>query len=490
MFALLLLSPFFVFALLCLKHMALAFQFHWALLSPGDKVLVAVSGGPDSLALLHVLWTEQEVRQLHVEAAHLDHRLRGEESAAEAEWVAEWCAERGIVCHIGKEDAAAWASEHKQSKQESARAVRYAFLERIAAAAHANKIATGHTQNDQVETVLANILRGTGLNGLRGIPERRGQIIRPMLSVSRLEIEAYCAAHGLHPRQDPSNLSSAHYTRNRLRLELLPQLRDEYNPRVDEALLRLSEIAARDSDYLSTQAAAALAEVTQDKDGFRVQLDWVALAALHPALLRSVLRLAISALRGTGEGITYEHLEQVCVVVLSSRSADFALVLPHPPCTVRITGQVLTLTLANVPVAQGDVSSPLPVPGEAILGKRGWAVTAAWEGLPNAVCLDADAVDLNSLEARNWRFGDRIDPLGMGGRHKKVSDIFTDAKVPRSERHRIPIVADTHGIVWVAGYALAERVKVTPQTRQTLFLSVRRIGAEKTSAGNDGANRE
>jgi tRNA(Ile)-lysidine synthase len=474
---------------------AVAAKLHWELLSPDDRVLVAVSGGPDSLCLLHVLWTEREARGLGgVEVAHLDHGLRGTESAAEAEWVAEWCRERGIVCHVGRADVA--ASKRGRSVQEAARAARYEFLEQTAVRIGADKIATGHTRDDQAETVLANILRGTGMDGLRGIPAmrelagQRGRIVRPLLDVTRAEVEAYNAAHGLLPRLDPSNLSAEHYTRNRIRLELLPELRQQYNPRIDEALVRLSEIAARDSDYLTVQAAAALTGVMRGSDVFRLELDRGGLAELHPALLRYVLRLAIANLRGTGEGVTYEHLEQVCRAVVSGSAKTFALMLPYPLCTVRVTAQAMTLTLANVPISLGDLSIPLPVPGEAALEKIGWRVTTGWEEQPGAISLDADAVDSASLVLRNWRIGDRIDPLGMGGHHKKVSDIFSDAKAPRSERYRIPIVADSHGIVWVAGYTLAERAKVTPGTTQRLFLSARQSAAGEIHAGNDSDNRE
>jgi len=437
-------------------------------------VLVAVSGGPDSLSLLHVLWTEREAHGLAVEAAHLDHGLRGDESAGEAAWVAAWCAGHSIPCHAGRADVAAIARERKQSKQEAARAARYAFLEETAARIGAHKIATGHTRNDQVETVLMNVLRGTGLDGLRGIPAQRGLFIRPLLDVSRAEIEGYCAAHGLEPRRDPSNLSPDAYTRNRIRLELLPLLAREYNPAVAEALLRLSEIAGRDVDYLQTQADAALTEATRERDVFRLVLDRPALARLHPALLRHVLRRAIANLRGTGEGITYDHIEQVCRAVAAPVPRAFGLNLPYPFCTVRVTDERLTLTLANVSASLADVAVPLAVPGMAALPGIDWVVQASFDALPNAVMLDADAVSLDALTLRNWRQGDRVDPLGMGGRHKKVSDIFTDAKVPRMERHRVPIVADTQGIVWVVGYCIAERVKVTPVTRRRLYLIAER----------------
>lgn len=449
-------------------------QFRWALLSPGDKVLVAISGGPDSLSLLHRLWTEREARQITVEAAHLDHCLRGDESAAEAQWVLDWCAGHGIACHVGTADTGAWASAHKQSIQEAARAVRYAFLAEIADKIGAGKIATGHNRDDQAETVLANILRGTGLDGLRGIPEQRGRIIRPMLGITRAETEAYCAAHGLSPRQDASNFSADHYTRNRLRLELLPVLRRDYNPRVDDALVRLSEIAARDSDYLAQQARAVLADVTRAQDSLRLEMDRAALAALHPALLRVVLRLALEQVRGTGVGLIYEHLEAICRAAADPPRRAFTLTLPYPTCRVRVGAERVTLTRAAAGgLAPAPLSIFLPVPGEAHLPETGWTVQAAWEDRPSAARLDAEAVDLSSLLVRTWQFGDKIDPLGMGGRRKKLSDIFTDAKVPRPDRSRVPIVADAHGIVWVAGQTLAERVKVTENTARVLYLSAR-----------------
>ena len=447
----------------------------WPLLAPGDRVLVAVSGGPDSLSLLHVLWSEREERGLaSVEAAHLNHGLRGEESAAEATWVAGWCAKRGIPCHVGLADVAALATERKISKQEAARAARYAFLEETAVQVGATKIATGHTRDDQVETVLMNILRGTGLDGLRGIPARRGPFVRPLLDVSRAEIEDYCSAHGLKPRRDPSNLSPDAYTRNRVRLDLLPQLARGYNPAVADALHRLSEIAGRDLDYLQAQADAALRDATRECDVFRLVLDRATLAGLHPALLRHVLRRGIVSLRGTGEGITHEHIERACRAVAAPVPRAFVLNLPHPLCTVRVTDEMLTLTLANVPASLADVAASLFVPGTARLPGTEWRVRASFDTLPGAVVLDADTISPDALTLRNWRQGDRVDPLGMGGQHKKVGDIFTDAKVPRAERHCVPIIADARGIVWVVGHCVAERVKVTADTKQRLYLAATR----------------
>lgn len=323
-------------------------DFSWDLFQPNDRVLVAVSGGPDSLSLLHALHAGREAHGLgEVWAAHLDHSLRGAESAAEAAWVREWCTRRNIPCFAGRADVAALADAEKISRQQAARQARYAFLEDCAAQAQAVKIATGHTRDDHVETVLLNILRGTGLAGLGGIPRVRGRYVRPLRGVSRAETEAYCAAHGLHPRQDPSNFSATSYSRNRIRLDLLPRLRQDYNAGVDNALLRLSQAATLDADYLRGQAEHCLAEVTRAGDPNRLRLDRAALLDLHPALRRHVLRAALQQMRGTGEGVTFTHLEQLCAALETPGASPFGLTLPDPSCSVRVTANALTISQAR-----------------------------------------------------------------------------------------------------------------------------------------------
>ena len=477
-------------------------KLRWPLFTLSDRVLVAVSGGPDSLCLLHVLWAARAARGLGaVEAAHLDHGLRGEEAAAEAKWVSAWCEERGIPCHVGLADVAGLAAERKTSKQEAARAARYQFLAAVAAEIGADKVATAHTQDDQVETVLMNVLRGTGLDGLRGIPARRGLYVRPLLDVSRAEIEDYCAAHGLEPRRDPSNLSPDNYTRNRVRLELLPMLARDYNPAVADALLRLSEIAGRDLDYLQTQADAALAAVIVSADQERQVLDHTALRRLHPALLRRVLRTAIANLRGTVAGITHHHIEVLAEVIERYRLGTFGMMIPAPFCRIQINPTIaptVVLMLNSHPLPPHDLphdlfAFPLQVPGEVLLPELGWRIKASLEegdfeeGKASddyRVVLDADALDFASLVVRTWQSGDKIAPSGMNGHHKKVGNLFTDAKVPHAERRRTLIILDAQGIVWVVGHCLAERVKVTPDTRRRLFLTAHL--ADEAGYGPDG----
>ena len=438
---------------------------------PGSRVLVAVSGGPDSLALMYALWTDGPAHGLAgVSAAHLDHTLRGADSAAEAAWVAAWCAERGIGCEVGATDVVAVAKVGKIGKQEAARAVRYAFLEEAAARVGADWIATGHTRDDQAETVLMNVLRGTGTDGLAGIPALSGQVVRPLLDVSRAEVEAYCAAQGLEPRRDPSNLESKAYTRNRVRLKLLPQLAQEYNPAVADALVRLSEIAGRDSAYLEEQAASLRAQVTVSCAAGAVVLDRAGLAGLHPAMQRRVLRLALAERRGTDAGVAFEHIEAACRAISEPGAGGFGLTLPAPACALTVRGAVVTIARAFPEIKAIAAKAALAVPGAAALPGGAGAVRAGWEDEPGSVGLDADAVDLPTLYLRFWRAGDKIDPLGMGGLHKKLSDLFTDAKVPRSVRHTLPLVADEHGLLWVPGYCLSERARVTGATGRRLFL--------------------
>lgn len=433
-----------------------------SLFSPGERVLVAVSGGPDSLSLLHVLHHERDILGLAaIEAAHLDHGLRGAESAAEAVWVAAWCSMRGIPCHLGKTDVAARAKSQNCSKQEAARFARYEFLDTTAAALGSSKIATAHTQDDQAETVLLNILRGTGLDGLRGIPETRGRYIRPLLNVTRREIEAYCLKHGLEPRRDPSNLSPDHYTRNRVRLDLLPQLAREYNPAISRALLRLSEIAGRDRDYLHQQAEIALSDAALSIVPGKLVLKTSSLTSLHPALLRYALRRAVEQVRGSAEGIGYRPIEELCRQITERGDQNCSLTLqglfPQPACDVLLTSGTVTLKreAAIVPTARWQIHITL-VPLHAEYTAK----------------IDARTVDRQSLHIRSWEYGDKITPIGLGGHHKKVSDIFTDAKVPRAERINIPIICDKNGLIWIAGQMLSDRVKVTETTTQTLFLAV------------------
>jgi tRNA(Ile)-lysidine synthase len=449
------------------------------LIEPGDRVLVAVSGGPDSLSLLHALLKLRDELRITLRVAHIDHGFRGEESRAEAEFVRQFCEERQVACFV-RAMKLAWLKDSVHgSKQEIARSFRYDVLGTVAEAYKANKIATGHTRDDRIETVLLNILRGTGIDGLAGIPVRRGTIIRPLMDVSRAEVEAYCAEHGLAPRHDPSNSDPGAYTRNRIRLELLPLLERDYARGVKEALLRLSDIADAEQDFMRGEAERALAAATIAESPLR--LDRAALAALHPALLRATIRLTLMRARQSLEGVTFTHVEQIRAAIVGSWPLPFSISTHAPCCFVRVEERQVIVTIRVEELSQPPLSVPLTVPSVTAIEPLGLSVAAeiaaeailppGKPAIPIAV-MDADRVDLASLVVRTWQFGDRIDPLGMGGRTKKLQDIFMDAKVPKGERRRVPIIADPNGIVWVAGHAVSERAKVTQGTTRRLRLTI------------------
>ena len=487
------------------------------LIPPGEIVVVGVSGGADSVCLLHLLarWQKELGIKLHI--AHLNHQLRGAESEADAKYVAGLAGRLGIPITIERQDVAAYRARRNCSVEEAARKLRYGFLAKVAHEIKANRVAIGHTRNDQVETILMHILRGTGISGLRGlepcssIPSKSYQlsaisyrilIIRPLLDTTRQETMSYCQEYQLEPRIDSSNLSLS-FLRNRLRLELLPSLR-RYNPSVDWALLRLAEIAKEDSSFIEQQAVQLWNGVARQEDD-AIHLDKRKTCALPIALQRQVVRLAIAKLAGDTQDIEASHIEAmrsllskpvgkraslppgfICwgeyneVVIAVSQSPEHsegAAKQHHVPRQIRGGDEWVSL-----PLLQGRFS--LSIPGETQL--PGWRVVASivQEQAPSVIASAAKQSQQKSkdfiaefdlhqtgteLFVRQRQPGDRFQPLGMD-MPKKLQEFMVDAKIPLSWRERIPIVCSPKQIIWVVGWRIDDRVKVTEATKVILRL--------------------
>ena len=312
------------------------------LLTQGERVLVAVSGGPDSLALLHLLISLRDELPLDwLGVAHADHGLRGSDSDGDREFVESFCLAHDIPCSTARIDVPSIRASLGIGMEEAARLGRYSFLEETAGRVHATKIATAHTQDDRVESILLHIIRGTGLEGLKGIPYQRDQFIRPLLDATRQDVEAYCALNGLIPRIDASNSDTTISTRNRIRHELLPVLERDYNTNVRRAIVSLSEIAIRDSEYLISTAEDLLRTLsTKAKDG-SLKLDAQSLLDLPEAMQRHVLRRAINSVRGTLEFVGADGVEAVLSALREKRAFCHTTVPPHTrilvkPAEVRI----------------------------------------------------------------------------------------------------------------------------------------------------------
>lgn len=445
------------------------------MIEPQDTVLVAVSGGPDSITLLHALKTLEDELQIGLHAAHLNHGIRGKESDEDAEYVQVFSKNIGVLCTVEKIDVPQIRRVTGLSEEEAARLMRYEFLERKADEIGANRIALGHTADDQVETVWLNLIRGAGLDGLAGMPSVRGRIIRPLIEVRRSEIESYVELHELHPRVDFTNLLPS-YTRNKVRLQLLPFLRREFNPEIDEAVLRLSELARVDSTYLNNEAETRLLDLIKEEKVGWLFLDATALLTCPEAIQRRVMRLAIVRAQGELTNISLGHVTKVLELLAGGK--DFMYDLPGGIHVMR-RGTLLSISSETPKEILVSYCRELAVPGETLIPEIDAVIRTKISSEPINFVRPSQSLEMvadfanvkGKLKARNWHHGDHVRPLGMMGT-KKVQDIFVDAKIPRDVRHRIPIVTDDEKIIWVAGLVMSDLVKVTASTHEYLTLSL------------------
>ncbi|MEX1255097.1 MAG: tRNA lysidine(34) synthetase TilS [Dehalococcoidia bacterium] len=454
-----------------------------ALIRPGDRVLAGVSGGPDSTCLLLTLAALRRSLGFDLHVAHFDHQLRGPRAAEREErFVRSLCQALAAPLVSGAGDVRAHARGYHQSVEEAARELRYRFLAQAARDGGCAIVAVGHTRDDQAETVLLHIVRGSGLRGLAAMaaasawPTGRGRntprLVRPLLALSRDDTEACCREAGVEPLHDPSNRSQAHL-RNRVRSELLPLLRD-YNPRIEDALVRLAGAASSDIEALEALAAEALAGEAA-RDG-TVRLDRKRLAALPEALGRHAVRLAVARLLGDRRNLSDRHVQ--AVLRAAEGPAGTRLDLPRGLC-VEVRRASVVISPRAAPEALPANELALPVPGIVSFGL--WRIEAellhrAPSRLPDdplTAYLDADACGA-SLSIRTRRPGDRFQSLGLGS-PKKLQDFFVDAHVPRSERDGVPLVCGERGIAWVVGLRPAEWARLTPKTRRVLRVRAKRL---------------
>ncbi len=439
-------------------------------------LLVRVSGGPDSVCLIHVLSRLRSDLGLKLFVVHVDHMLRGPESDADASYVAELARSLDLHVTIERRDAKTHRAEHGCSLEEAAREVRYGAFAELG-----ETVATGHTADDQVETILMHIIRGAGLNGLVGLKpasvwrsafgETRIKVVRPLLGVTRAETEAYCATHDLKPRLDSTNRSLSPL-RNRIRLELLPLLHG-YNPDIDAALRRLSAVAAEEVSFLDGSISQVWEQVVKSETD-RLVIDTAAFRRLPPAVQRHLIRRALAEMLGDVRDIESIHIESA--VDLLNGPAGKRISLPDSLALSVGYGSAALSKGAGVGCDMPQLTGEhrLKIPGEILL--PGWRVTALivpnGEGVeqPNGyqAALDADVAGAH-LVVRARRPGERFQPLGLS-QPKKLQDFMVDAKVPVACRSKVPLVCSPDEVLWVVGWRIAETAKVTDSTRKVLLL--------------------
>jgi tRNA(Ile)-lysidine synthetase-like protein len=474
-----------------------------SLLVPGEKVVVGVSGGPDSLCMLHLLNRLRVELRLALHVAHVDHQLRGADSEADAAFVVALAERWGLPCTVERVDVASLARRQHLAVEEAARCARYASLARVALEVGARTIAVGHNADDQAETVLMHWLRGSGLAGLRGMqlrtPLREFRLlevahapapmppdlwlVRPLLETARADIFVYCKAQGLQPRF--SNLDTTRF-RNWLRHEVIPLLA-QHNPRVQEVLRRSASVLADDYALLHSLLEKAWPSLVTEESAGRITFDLCAWRALPASLQRSSLREAVHRLRLTLRNIGFVHVEAAAQAAREGPAGRRATL---PQGLSLIVGyDRLTIASAETGEALPDwpllacaaVALPVAIPGRTRLPGGAWTLEADLAGtssLPDGWRGNADpwlayvdaAVAAGPLWLRARRRGDRFRPMGMGNQQVRLSDWMTSQKVPRLARARLPLLTNERGILWVCGQRLDESARVRVDTESVFVL--------------------
>ena len=452
------------------------------LIARQHKLVVAVSGGPDSVCLLYILVKLRGKLNVSLHIAHLNHQLRGAESEADANYVADLARKLDLPATIEQSDVKAYQAKQRLSLEEAAREVRYTFLAQVAESIGTDRVAVGHTVDDHIETILMHLIRGSGTRGLRGLQtSSRWQsplghsltVIRPLLSVSREETTNYCQQHQLKPRIDTSNLSLSPL-RNRIRQQLIPLLQS-YNPQVAEAVLRTARIATDDLAFLDKEAARLWDKVAREQ-GKAIILDKERFLELPFALQRHLLRTATEKLLGNLKDIEARHIEEIMAAL--NKPAGKRISLPEGLIfAIEYDKYVLSPDPANLspfPILEAEFA--LKIPGKTPL--PGWQAVAKiidqekMEGKDNGFTAYFDLGKAGrQLTVRTRQPGDRFQPLGMN-QPKKLNEFMIDAKIPQAWRRRIPIVCSPQHILWVVGRRIDERVKVTENTRMVLRLEM------------------
>jgi tRNA(Ile)-lysidine synthase len=448
------------------------------LLEQGDRLIVGVSAGVDSMVLLHLLNAWREVFDLSLIVAHVNHGLRPIESEKEAELVQNEAARFGLPFEYGQFNVKEFQKTGGLSPQDAARRIRFHFFHDLLQKHRAQKIALGHHADDQVETVLLRLIRGSGLQGLKGmLPIREGKVIRPLLEVWREKIQSFAIEKKIPFLSDSSNLKKD-YLRNRIRLALIPLMEREYQANLKEILLRTSNILREENDYLEKGAEAAYQKVVQ-KERDTLSFKFSEYQSLHQAIQWRVIKKILGRVYDWGMAVEEREWSDVQKIYqkLHQSSPSFLLELPYGAWIEKRYDMVLLGKGKVKPFPPFEVG--LISPGRTFIEEIGREVVIEetnrnkfenYHGPPNTALMDYGTLQF-PLKMRNFRPGDRFYPLGVKGT-QKLKNFFIDHKVPKFERPKVPLLVSGEMIAWIVGYRIDERVKVTEKTKKVLVVKV------------------
>ena len=440
-----------------------------ALLADGDSVLVGLSGGPDSVALLDLLSRLKKSMRLQLAAVYINHNIRPDAAVKEEAFCRGLCRSRRVKFALVTEDVPALSRRDGTGIEETARDVRYRVFDSLVSQNKYDKVALGHQADDRVETILFRILRGTGRSGLIGMPIRRDKIVRPLFEVTKADILQYLKKRRLNYCVDESNNANT-YSRNYIRNRLLVDIREHLNPAVDTALLNLAETAAGEEQYLRQVVDKAVGKAVSFSAGGKLELDLQVYSHYDIWLRRRLLRYCLTEASGAGVAPDKKVVDRLDVLGMSGQGN---VSLPGQVQAVTAEGKLVFYRRSEIsfsgelrPEKDCEIEQPKLRFSCRETVYRGGKV--ARQRRVKQVTLDRNKLTL-PLVVRNIRAGDRFVPLGMRGT-KKIGDYLTDKKIHRVYRDEIPVVCDIKGIVWLVGVEIADRVKVDRTTRKVLTI--------------------
>ena len=446
------------------------------LFKAGDSLVIACSGGPDSMALVDILCRLQDKHDLKLYIAHAEHGIRQESSLEDAEYVKNYCIKYHLPFYLEHLKVPDFAKRQKMSMEMAARILRYRFLRRVKNNTGSAKIVTAHHLNDQAETFLQHLIRGAGSEGLGGMRVVNGDIIRPFLCLYRQEIETYCNEYDLQPRLDETNMS-LDYERNKIRLKLLPYL-EKYNINIVKSICNSAKIIAEQNDYINFSAQKVYNNSCKQISGEKISLDVQPVKSEHIAVRTALYRLIIRKIQGNLENITSMHIHKIDRFVYDGH-AGLILQLPQYLTAEYCYGEIIFQKDSGtdlLPVAKKGYNLKMQMNSITVLPTGGAIemkkVVKPFKITGNNQCfIDGDRLS-GEISVRTRRAGDKIMPKGLNGT-KKVKDIFIDRKIPAKQRDSVPLVCDERGIIWIAGVQQDSYYILNKDSKNIIYLSLK-----------------
>lgn len=442
----------------------------YKMIETNDKIVMGVSGGPDSLCMLDILYNLKDLFNLKLYIVHVNHMIRGEAAKRDAQFVEDMCRKLKLPFFLFEKDVKKIAKEMGYSEEEAGRYVRYQAFEEVLKEVKGNKIAVAHNKNDVVETVFLNLIRGSGMAGLIGIKPVNGNIIRPLIEIEREEIEKYLKEKDLKPAIDFTNYEDL-YKRNKVRLKLIPFINETFEVDIIENIYRMAKIILEENDYLEKECEKIFNEVCYFNQE-EIFADIKKLKTQHPAIQRRLVRLMYQKLKGDIYGLEYIHVEDVLSLLDKPTSSKIDL-----PFEIEALKSYNNLIMRKVKEKEVKTFwAKLNIPGITKIcgiGQFKTAVLAIDEVKKLNIGKYTKFFDYDKIQGdvivRNRQAGDIFSPLNLGG-SKKLKEFFIDEKIPREIRDSIPLLAIDNEIVWVVGYRMSDKFKVDENTRKVLVI--------------------